>query len=283
MDKTNLVKIEAEMPQKQKIKTVSTSKVFMNRLVVRPRSLVKPIESKPNILTTQEENEILLQNSKLDYLESQFKNNRLIKNEIEKDETKSTVNSFNSIQLKKEIHESRKLDREIKKVATELFALEKLEKQKKLNILMQQKKIQLQKLQIGEEELIKKRLSTNLPETNNSISVENFRFPSLIRKYQPNEGFNKASSFRLDNKNLKNNNDQFYLKNKSLTNYNDFMSFEEILRIIEEIENRELNSGNYNHSNYFYNGYWIKPSNDEKRSLSYPSRQSKLFHSNTLL
>jgi hypothetical protein len=280
MDKNNLLKVETEMQEKQKIKTVSSSKVFINRLAAKPRSLVKPKESNANF-SQQPENSIIVSNSSKSNFESHLKNDRFSINQKNKEETKSTVNSFNSVQLKKEINESIKLDREIKKVATELFALERLEKQKKLNILMQQRKIQLQKLQIGDEELIKKRLSTNLPATNNSISVENFRFPSLIRKYKPNEGFDKASSFRGDHSIQNIINDHFISKNKSLMNYKDFMSFEEILRIIEEIESREISTGHYKNSDYYYNGYWIKSSTneEEKRSLSYPSRQSKSFSS----
>ena len=59
-------------------------------------------------------------------------------------------------------------------------------------------------------------------------------------------------SFKLDDF------DQFHMKNRSLMNYKNNVSYDEIMKIIDEIETRERLSGNFSNSSYFYNGRLIK-------------------------
>jgi len=227
-----------------------------------------------------------------------IKNNRkLIKRLIKNDKRgkkmkKTSVDSSSSLaietdKLKRELKNSKDLDERIQKAIIDLLALDKLEKQKKLNILNQQKVIQLQKVKLQNLKFVKSSL-TNLHDeelynvdNNRSIS-EDIKFPTLVRRYNPYSDLDDIHVPTVDNESVKlDNYDQFYMKNKSLINYKNNISYDEIMKIINEIETREKLSGNFSNSSYFYNGHLIKAAPLKIRDSSIEdTRKSKiiLFH-----
>lgn len=159
-----------------------------------------------------------------------------------------------------------------------MFALEKLEKLKKLSILKQQKDIQLQKIQCNQYEedmLLNQKPYTTRPEAKISLS-EVFKFPNIVKTYKPSSAYKLKSSFTGDikdvNEDQMNYYDNFYSQNnKMMTKNKNFVSFDEVMRVIDEVEKMEKYEGNYKDSSYFYNGFLIKGTgNTEKRSMSYP-------------
>ena len=192
---------------------------------------------------------------------------RLIKNEKKGKKMKKNSNDSSSIltvesdKWKRELKSSKDLDERIQKAIIDLLALDRLEKQKKLNILNQQKVIQLQKMKLEDLKFVKSSL-TNLHDSelydSGSISEE-IKFPTLVRRYNPHNDLDdidvpkvRNESFKLDDF------DQFHMKNRSLMNYKNNVSYDEIMKIIDEIETRERLSGNFSNSSYFYNGRLIK-------------------------
>ena len=206
-----------------------------------------------------------------------FKNNRKLLKRLnnckkikkESNESSSMNTSIDTIILKQELKKSKDLDIKIRKAIIDLFALDKLEKQKKLDILRKQRIIQLQRIKLNDLKFLKK----NFIELNNSeiskqedddgISLsEAVKFPSIVRKYNPyNMSKDDIPASRVTDGNiLLDDYDQFYLQNKSLANYKNNVSFDEIMKIINEVETREKLSGHFTDSNYYFNGHLIKPS-----------------------
>ena len=205
--------------------------------------------------------------------DSNIRNNRkLIKRLIDHKKVKkmktnltdsSSIVSIDSMKLKRELKASKDLDSMIKKAIIDLLALDKLEKQKKLNILKQQKVLQLQKMKLQNLKFIKSSL-TDLQdaelhhESELKNSFEKIKFPTIVRKYNPYDDLENVYATRALNKEAAKKNDEFYMQNKSLNNFTNDASFDEIMKAINDIETRERLSGNFSNSNYFYNGQIIK-------------------------
>jgi hypothetical protein len=177
----------------------------------------------------------------------------------------SLISSVDSLKLKHELKKSKILDQKIRKAIIDLLALDKLEKQKKLNILKQERVIKIQKMKLDDRLQISKSL-TNINPTRKII------FPSIVKKYNPYGGLDDVTTTTITSNRLEKFSemskdfDQFYLHNKSSLNYGNDISFNEIMNIIEEIEADEKLTGCQTNSNYYFNGRLIKGANNLPQS-----------------
>ena len=184
--------------------------------------------------------------------------------------------SMDDDKLMQTMRKSKDLNSNIRKAISELYELERLEKKKQLDILKKQEIIQLQKMELQDLNYLDREASLS---TSNS---DDFKFPNIIRKFDPDRNLNSSPRAAAEKRHKKiKNHDQFYLQRKSLMSYRNNMSFNDIMRIIDEVERFETRKEGYSNGNYYFNGYLIKKyydfNNTEKSIKHTSSNSSKII------